>query len=56
MYFVIETKENKMFDKLRPIEMAKAKCGKKHFEALENEVVFEVVDSFEDFIERQVIA
>lgn len=40
-----------MFDALRPIESAKIRCGKKHFEALGNEVVFKDIDNFEAFIE-----
>ena len=43
-----------MFDALRPSESAKIKCGK-HFEALGNEVAFEDIDSFEEFIEEQVV-
>ncbi len=55
LYFVLETKADIMFDALRPTESAKIKCGKKHFEALGNEVAFEDIDSFEEFIEEQVV-
>jgi type III restriction enzyme len=55
LYFVLETKTDIMFDALRPKESAKIKCGKKHFEALGNEVAFEDIDSFEEFIEEQVV-
>lgn len=44
-----------MFDALRPLESAKIKCGRKHFEALGNEVAFDDIDSFEEFIEEQVV-
>ncbi len=55
LYFVLETKGDITFDALRPKESAKIKCGKKHFEALGNEVEFEEIDSFEEFIEEQVV-
>ncbi|KXZ40182.1 type III restriction enzyme [Alkalithermobacter thermoalcaliphilus JW-YL-7 = DSM 7308] len=55
LYFVLETKANTMFDALRPTESAKIKCGKRHFEALGNEVAFEDIDSFEGFIENKVV-
>jgi type III restriction enzyme len=55
LYFVLETKGDTMFDTLRPTEEAKIKCGRKHFEALGNEVAFEDIDSFNDFIEQEVV-
>lgn len=55
LYFVLETKGDITFDALRPKESAKIKCGKKHFEALGNEVAFEEIDSFEEFIEEQIV-
>lgn len=55
LYFVLETKGDITFDALRPKESAKIKCGKKHFEALGNEVEFEEIDSFEEFIEEQIV-
>ena len=55
LYFVLETKADTMFDALRPTESAKIKCGRKHFKALGNDVTFEDVDSFEEFIEEQVV-
>ena len=55
LYFVLETKGDITSDALRPKESAKIKCGKKHFEALGNEVAFEEIDSFEEFIEEQVV-
>jgi type III restriction enzyme len=42
LYFVLETKADTLFDALRPTESAKIKCGKKHFEALGNEVVLKI--------------
>ncbi|MFA5519484.1 MAG: type III restriction endonuclease subunit R, partial [Spirochaetota bacterium] len=55
LFFVLETKGDTMFDALRPSENAKIKCGKKHFEALGNEVAFKEIDSFNKFIEQEVI-
>lgn len=51
LYFVLETKVNILAEALRPTEHAKIKCGFEHFKALENEVVFKPVDSFDRFIE-----
>jgi type III restriction enzyme len=55
LYFVLESKGDTMFDTLRPTEDAKIKCGRKHFEALGNDVVFEDIDNFNDFIKEQVV-
>lgn len=49
MYFVIETKGNVDSDTRRITEENKIKCGKKHFEALDTGVDFEVADSYEFF-------
>lgn len=51
LYFVIETKANINADALRPTELQKIECGYKHFEALENKVVFKAEDDFDNFIE-----
>lgn len=56
LYFVLETKADTMFDALRPTESAKIKCGRKHFEALGNDVAFEAIDNFEEFIEEKIVA
>jgi type III restriction enzyme len=55
LYFVLETKGNIMYDSLRPTEEAKIKCGRKHFEALGNEVDFKDIDNFNDFIEQEAV-
>lgn len=54
MYFVIETKGNIDKDSLRPSELAKIKCGKKHFEALneDSDIKFDAVASYEMFINK----
>ncbi|MDR3223008.1 MAG: DEAD/DEAH box helicase family protein [Methanobrevibacter sp.] len=50
MYFVIETKGNVDDGALRGDEKDKIDCGKKHFKALDTNVVFKEVDSYEAFI------
>ena len=55
LYFVLETKSNLLPEDLRPREMAKIRCGYKHFEALGNSVVFEEVDNYEVFIESKTV-
>ena len=52
LYFVLETKGNVQVESLRQSEHDKILCGKKHFEALGDEVNFEVADSFNTFIEN----
>lgn len=47
LYFVVETKGN--IGNNRPTEEAKIKCGRKHFEAMNNGIKFEAVDSFDMF-------
>lgn len=55
LYFVMETKGNIMFENIRPIEKWKIKCGKKHFRALGNNVIFKETDNFEQFMEEEVV-
>jgi len=52
LYFVLETKANILAEALRDTEKAKIKCGKKHFEALGNDVTFEEIDNFDKFVEQ----
>lgn len=40
LYFVVETKSSLLKEALRPAEEAKFKCGKEHFNALDNDVEF----------------
>ncbi len=51
LYFVIETKANVSEQALRQTEYQKIKCGKKHFEALGNAVVYQATDDFNKFVE-----
>lgn len=55
LYFVVETKGDTMFDALRPTESAKISCGRKHFEALGDEVVFTDEDDVDKFMEENVV-
>lgn len=55
LYFVVETKGDIRFDKLRPLETGKINCGRKHFEAFDNEVVFKAEDDFNKFMEEEVV-
>ena len=52
LYFVIETKGSTNFMDLRDKESIRIKCGKKHFEALGQDVVFDVTRKFRDFKEK----
>ena len=49
LYFVIETKGSTNFMDLRDTESIKIKCGKKHFEALGQDVDFHVASNFKVF-------
>jgi len=50
MYFVIETKGSTEESSLRDKEDYKIKCGRKHFEAVGNNINFGVVDNYRTFI------
>ena len=50
MYFVIETKGSTKESSLRDSEDYKIKCGRKHFEAVGNNINFDVVDNYRTFI------
>lgn len=52
LYFVVETKGNILAEELREREYRKIQCGHKHFEALDNGVVFTETDDFEKFKEN----
>lgn len=53
LYFVLETKGNILTEALRPTENAKIECGHRHFEALGQGAVFEEIDDFNKFIEKE---
>lgn len=52
LYFVVESKGGLFDDSLAPTEKYKIKCGTKHFEALNTNVIFEPATSYESFVDR----
>ncbi|PEQ91753.1 restriction endonuclease subunit R [Bacillus sp. AFS006103] len=40
LYFIVETKGSTASEDLRPTELAKIRCGEKHFEAIDTGIVF----------------
>ncbi|MBW7571499.1 restriction endonuclease [Caproiciproducens faecalis] len=52
LYFVVETKGNINSEALRPTELDKIECGRKHFEASGNTILFKEADDFDKFIEN----
>lgn len=52
LYFVLETKANVSEQALRQTEYQKIKCGRKHFEALGNDAIYEATDDFNKFVEN----
>lgn len=52
LYFVVETKGSVEEESLRPTELAKIRCGEKHFEALGNEAKFMRANNFQSFTEQ----
>lgn len=51
LYFVVETKGSVLAEDLRLKEFSKIACGRKHFEALGNDVKFKECDDFVEFME-----
>lgn len=51
LYFIIETKGTLSWEFLRPTEKGKIECGKKHFEALGDNIKLEVANSYESFVD-----
>ena len=49
LYFVVETKRNADPNAIRPTEKDKIRCGKKHFNALNQSVEFEAIDDYTKF-------
>lgn len=52
IYFVVETKAGKAEANLQDVERNKIKCGKLHFAAVSNQIKFDWVNSYYDFIEK----
>ena len=51
LYFVIETKASLFSEALRESEDAKIKCGRRHFEAMDSGVKYEVSNNFDNFLD-----
>lgn len=51
LYFVVESKGTINMQLLRGTETDKIKCGREHFKALEDEIDYEVADSFDTFMD-----
>ena len=54
LYFVIETKGSTNYFDLRDRESIKIKCGKKHFEALGQDIKFDVTKDFRNFKSKHI--
>ncbi len=54
LYFVIETKGSTNYLDLRDRESIKIKCGKKHFEALGQDIKFDVTKDFRNFKSKHI--
>ncbi|MCX5773410.1 MAG: hypothetical protein NTX05_02240 [Fusobacteria bacterium] len=52
LYFIAETKGTLNSSELREVEKGKIHCGKKHFEALSNDIHFEQVGSLKSLVDR----
>ena len=52
LYFIVETKGSLFEEDRRETENFKIKCGKEHFKALNTEVAFKVVSSFENLFNK----
>ena len=52
IYFIVETKAGKSEASLQEIEKNKIKCGKLHFAAVSDQVKFDWVNSYNDFITK----
>lgn len=49
LFFIVETKADKEWADLTPVEQAKINCGIKHFEAVSSDIKFDWVNSYKDF-------
>ncbi|MBL4746671.1 MAG: DEAD/DEAH box helicase family protein [Flavobacteriaceae bacterium] len=55
LYFIIETKGALSWEFLRPTEKGKIECGKKHFEALGDNIKLEVANGFKSFVDTVLV-
>lgn len=50
IYFIVETKAGKAEANLQEVEKNKIRCGKLHFAAVSNQIKFDWVNSYQDFV------
>lgn len=50
IYFIVETKAGKMEANLQEVEKNKIRCGKLHFAAVSDQIKFDWVNSYQDFV------
>lgn len=48
LYFIVETKSSLSSDDLRPTELAKIRCGEKHFSAIQTGITFKKATQLQD--------
>ena len=56
LYFVVESKGTAFEKRLREVERAKIRCGRKHFEALGEDARYMVANNYETFVNQAVVA
>jgi len=50
IYFIVETKAGKLEANLQEVEKNKIRCGKLHFAAVSDQIKFDWVNSYQDFV------
>ena len=50
IYFIVETKAGKQDNNLQEVERNKIQCGKLHFQAVSEQIHFDWVNSYEDYL------
>ena len=56
IYFIVETKAEKQDINLQEVERNKIRCGKLHFQAVSEQIMFDWVNSYEDFRQKFGVA
>ena len=56
IYFIVETKAGKTSADLTEVERNKIHCGELHFKAVSNDIKFDWVNSYEDFVNKFGVA
>ncbi len=52
LFFIVETKADKEWSDLTPVEQSKINCGKNHFEAVSSDIKFDWVNSYKNFKDK----